>query len=86
MAGIDPHAIACKLRHMDHSLKDDVEKFVQDSGLSEHRAGILLAKNGRLLERLREGRPILTDTVIRIRAALDAERAKRKLPKKAVAK
>jgi hypothetical protein len=57
-----------------------VEKFIADSGLSDHRAGILLARNGRLLERLRDPkRRIWPDTADAVIAAVEREREKRGL-------
>ncbi|WP_435167943.1 hypothetical protein [Falsirhodobacter sp. 1013] len=62
---------------MRQKLITEVEAFKKRTGLSDHRVGFLLAKNGRLLDRLRAERPIEIDTVERIRANLRAETAKR---------
>lgn len=66
---------------MDNNLRTHVERFVADSGLSEHRVGILLARNGRLLERLRDPkRKFWPDTVEAIMAAIQRERERRNIP------
>lgn len=80
IAGIDLNAFACKLRHMNNSITSDLDQFLMETGLSEHRAGILLARNGRLIDRLRSGGRIWPETEDKIRAAMARERAKRKLP------
>nr|WP_319250484.1 hypothetical protein [uncultured Celeribacter sp.] len=41
---------------MKQDILEIVEAFAQDANLSEHRVGMLLARNGRLLERLRNPR------------------------------
>ena len=56
-----------------------VQLFQKLTGLSEHRVGMLLAKNGRLIERLKTGRPLLTTTVDAINHNLVQEVAKRDL-------
>lgn len=61
------------------TLLDDLTAFVAESGLSKHRAGIILANNGRLIDRLEEGGRIWPDTEQKIRDALAAERQARKL-------
>lgn len=55
----------------------EVEKFLSETGLSEHRVGFLLARNGKLVERLRAGRRIWPETEQMIRDAIDRERAQR---------
>lgn len=56
------------------TLIEDVEAFATETGLSDHRVGIILANNGRLLERLRNGRPLLSTTEATIRQNLRKER------------
>lgn len=74
MAGIDAHAKACKLPLMQDTILSEVEAFIADTGLSEHRAGILLARNGKLVERLRAGGRIWPETQRAIRDAIQRER------------
>lgn len=62
-----------------NTLLSELDAFVADSGLSEHRVGILLAKNGRLIPRLRDGGRIWPDTEKQIRRAIRKERAARNL-------
>lgn len=79
IACIDEHAIACNDAVMTNNLLADVENFMAETGLSEHRVGILLARNGRLIERLRDPkRRIWPETAAAIRAALREQRALRK--------
>jgi len=62
---------------MDRSLLTEIDSFIAETGLSEHRVGVLLAANGRLLPRLRKGGRVWPDTEQKIRDALHAERARR---------
>lgn len=62
---------------MQQSLLPEIETFMAETGLSEHRAGILLANNGRLVERLRDEKRIWPETEIQVRQSLARERAKR---------
>ena len=62
---------------MEQNLLNSIEAFKQETGLSDHRIGILLAKNGRLLQRLREGKRLWPDTKANIRIALRRETASR---------
>ena len=65
---------------MDHTeLISEIERFMAERGISEHRFGILAVKNGRLVERLRSGGRIWPDTEERIREFMRADRAKREL-------
>jgi len=59
------------------TLLQELDAFVLETGLSEHRVGIILAKNGRLIPRLREGGRIWPDTEQQVREALAKERADR---------
>lgn len=40
---------------MKSQLLTDIEKFLAETGMSEYRFGYLAARNGRLVERLRQG-------------------------------
>jgi len=55
----------------------EIEKFLSETGLSEHRVGFLLAKNGKLVERLRAGRRVWPETEQMIRDGIARERARR---------
>ncbi|MGQ3486090.1 hypothetical protein ACTBW4_01205 [Roseovarius pacificus] len=59
------------------TLIHQIDEFLTRTGLSEHRAGILLANNGRLIPRLRQGRRIWPETEQRIRDALKRETERR---------
>lgn len=52
---------------MRNDLLTEIEKFMQANGLGPHRFGILAAKNGRLVDRLRDGRRIWPETEKQIR-------------------
>lgn len=60
--------------------KKAVEQFVIETGLSEHRVGILLAGNGRLLERIRCNRRFWPETEDKVLNNLAKQRKKRGLP------
>ncbi len=78
MACVDMHAKACERPAMHDDILSEVEQFARDTGLSDHRVGILLANNGRLIERLRNpSSRVWPETVARIRAAIDRERRHR---------
>jgi hypothetical protein len=59
---------------MRNELLIEIEAFLIESGLSASRFGLLAAKNARLVERLREGKPVLTTTETRVREWLAANR------------
>lgn len=66
------------MRAMKNDVLTQIEQFQRETGLSDHRVGIILARNGRLLERLRDPkRRIWPDTVDAIKDALKAESAAR---------
>lgn len=65
---------------MNTSLLNALENFKTTAGLSEHRAGLVLVNNGRLIERLRAGCRVWPDTEAKIRAAIARETIKRGLP------
>ena len=58
---------------MKHDLLSEIEEFMRAEKIGEHRFGILAAKNGRLVERLRSGGRIWPETEEQIRAFM-AER------------
>ncbi len=62
---------------MSQNLFSEIAVFQMETGLSDHRIGMLLASNGKLIERLRAGRRIWPDTEERIRKNLETERQKR---------
>lgn len=62
---------------MQPSLLTDIETFMADTGLSAHRTGILLARNGKLIDRLKAGGRIWPETEALIRKNLAAEAARR---------
>lgn len=64
---------------MKNPIIKDLEQFMQDTGLSAHRAGMLLVNNGRLIERLRAGCRVWPETEAKIRAAIARETVKRGL-------
>lgn len=66
-------------RYMRGDLLSEVEAFLVESGLGEHRFGILAVRNGRLVERLRDGRRIWPDTEEKVRAFI---RSRRKIARK----
>lgn len=41
---------------MSNELLTEIEDFLNETGMGEHRFGMLAANNGRLVERLRSGR------------------------------
>lgn len=70
---------------MSHTLLSDIDKFLAETGMSEYRFGLLAAKNGRLVERLRaqstpKGRParVWPETEAQVRAFMITEREKRR--------
>jgi hypothetical protein len=69
---------------MQTNLLHDIDDFLASTGMGEYRFGILAARNGRLLERLRagttpKGRPVRVwpDTEAQIRSFMDVERVRR---------
>lgn len=59
------------------SILHEIISFAKEAELSEHRAGMVLARNGRLIERLRSGGRVWPETEDGIREAIKAERIKR---------
>jgi hypothetical protein len=54
------------------SLLQEIEDYLVKTGWSAYHFGRLAVKNGRLVHRLREGRPLLTTTEARVRAFMTA--------------
>ena len=65
---------------MKQTLLDSIDSFIAETGLSEHRVGIIIAGNGRLVGRLRNGGRVWPDTEERILEKLRAERFRRVPP------
>jgi len=66
---------------MNDELLHDIDAFLAAAGIGEHRFGILAANNGRLVERLREGRRIWPDTEQRVRDFMASRRPDIFLPR-----
>lgn len=72
---------------MTDALLSDIEDFLSETGMGEYRFGIKAARNGRLVERLRQGttpergKPvwIRPETERQIRDFMAAERARREI-------
>jgi len=70
---------------MHSTLLSDIEAFLLETGMGEYRFGLLAARNGRLVERLRSrstekrGKPVRVwpETEEQVRDFMAAERAKR---------
>lgn len=77
------HAKACNCRAMENEILVRIDAFQRETGLSDHRIGMLLANNGRLLTRLRNGGRVWPETLRRIDAALRAASALRNGPEAA---
>lgn len=56
------HAIACYARRMSDALLSKIEAFMAQQHIGEHRFGMLAARNGRLVERLRRGGRVWPET------------------------
>lgn len=61
---------------MNTRLLSDIEEFLRSEGIGEHRFGILAARNGRLVERLRSGGRIWPETEAKVRAFMESRRQK----------
>lgn len=59
---------------MTNDLLSDIEKFMALEKIGEHRFGILAAKNGRLVERLRSGGRIWPETAEQVKEFMAAQR------------
>ena len=69
---------------MSTTLLHDIEAFLRETGMGEYRFGLMAAKNGRLIERLRAGRSngtrpgrVWPETEAEIRAFMRVERQQR---------
>lgn len=68
---------------MTTQLLTDIEEFLRQTGMGEYRFGLLAAKNGRLVERLRAGRRngraarVWPETEVEIRAFMRSETNRR---------
>ncbi|WP_423209052.1 hypothetical protein E2976_17535 [Paracoccus yeei] len=62
---------------MSRKLLSELEGLMADTGLSAHRVGILCAKNGRIIDRLRNGGRVWPETESEIRSAIRRERSRR---------
>lgn len=67
---------------MKTQLLSDIEEFLRETGMGEYRFGLLSARNGRLIERLRtpraNGKParIWPETEVEVRAFMRAQRSR----------
>jgi hypothetical protein len=55
----------------------EIDAFLAESRIGEHRFGYLAAKNGRLVERLRSGGRVWPETEERVRAFMEQRRNSR---------
>lgn len=79
---LTPHALAFNMRGMRQDiieLRNAVRAFQEATGLSPHRVGILIANNGRLVERLADGRRLWPETVQAAWGKLRAEAERREI-------
>ena len=63
---------------MSTKLLTEIEKFMSEANLGPHRFGLLAAKNGRLVERLREGGRVWPETEKQVRDFMRQNKAKLK--------
>ena len=61
---------------MSTKLLSEIEQFMAEANLGPHRFGLLAAKNGRLVDRLREGRRVWPETEKQIRDFMRSNRPK----------
>jgi hypothetical protein len=59
---------------MQNTFQSEIEGFLTETGMNPYRFGILAAKNGRLVERVRTGGRFLSDTEAKVRAFMADER------------
>jgi hypothetical protein len=64
----------------------DIDRFIADTGMGEAYFGRRAVNDGKLIRRLRQGRPIETGTVDKIDAFMRAERERRERAVKAPSK
>lgn len=65
---------------MSATLLSEIETFLAETGMSEYRFGYRAVKNGRLVNRLRDGRRVWPETVDAVRGFMAAERELRGRP------
>lgn len=70
---------------MTTELLREIDEFMAEYRIGEHRFGILAINNGRLVERLRKGGRIWPETEERVRTFMEDERARRANPQPAEA-
>jgi hypothetical protein len=56
-------------------LLHEIDAFLAEKGRGAYRFGLIAAGNGRLVERLREGRRIWPETEMKVRAYILSQRA-----------
>jgi hypothetical protein len=76
-------AVAVIADFMSNDLISDIDKFLAATGLSGSRFGVLAAKNGRLVERLRSGGRVWPETEQLIRDFIKSEGVRRSIQDKA---
>ena len=59
---------------MSTSLLNEIDAFLAERKIGDHRFGVLAINNGRLLERLRSGRRIWPETADKVRQFMERER------------
>lgn len=59
---------------MNEELLTDIDRFLSAEKIGEHRFGILAAKNGRLIERLRSGGRVWPETASQVRLFMASRR------------
>lgn len=64
---------------MKNTLLSEIENLMAETGLSADRVGFLVARNARLVERLRAGRRVWPETEMSIRIEISRLREKRGL-------
>ena len=61
--------------YVHQNLLSEIEAFLTETGMGASYFGKIAAKNSELVQRLREGRPILTQTEQAVRAFINARRS-----------
>lgn len=62
---------------MKQSLLSEIDAFLADHNMSDYRFGLRAARNGRLVERLRDGRRVWPETEAMVREFMRTENARR---------
>jgi len=65
-------------------LLSKIDAFLNDAGMGESYFGKRAVGNSELVGRLRNGRPVLQDTAVKVVEFIKAERKRRNLPEKAL--